>query len=78
MPDFGIICTDRKLYGTSISIFQHPTSDNNGEVQENSPVNSKAKNLSEPRDTFSNTKLNFVIDGTTNPIDILLSSFSSS
>ena len=46
MPDFDTICTDRKLNGTSSSIFQHPTSDNNGEEQENSLVNSKAKNLS--------------------------------
>lgn len=70
MPDFGTIYTDRKLHGTSISVFQNRTSDNNGEVQENSPVNSKAKKLSKPLDTFPNTQLNFVIDGTTKPIDI--------
>lgn len=42
------------FHGTSISIFQHPTLDNIGELRERLPVNSKAKKVPELPDSFTN------------------------
>lgn len=50
------------FHGTSISIFQHPTSDNKGVVREKLPVNTKAKKVPELPDSFTNIHPAFFTD----------------
>ena len=58
------------FHGTSISIFQHPTSENKGQIRDKFSVNIKAKKVPELPDSFTNIRSAFFTDKQPKPSSV--------
>jgi hypothetical protein len=60
------------FHGTSISIFQHPTRDNKGEVREKLQINSKVEKVPELPDSFINIQPAFLLTDSSNLRELIV------